>query len=175
MDRELEGNLNRLAGVISAQVGEPSLGVASIPDLEKLEGRIDRLAQEVEKNTEDLGLSRQYHEQVRSHLTEMTNELKSIRAIRKWASFLAVCIILFFTTAVFYFLGFANGFREFKDISEPNLRIAFLVGSLAMIFGLTALLVKGAFSSGKGLDGNGIVPEHVKLFTEAVKGNGGHG
>jgi hypothetical protein len=49
MDKELEGNLNRLAGVISAQVGEPSLGAKSKPELESLEDRIDRLAQEVEK------------------------------------------------------------------------------------------------------------------------------
>ena len=76
MDRELEGNLNRLAGVISAQVGEPNPGVASIPELEELKGRVDRLAQEVEKNTEDLGLSRQYHEQVKSRLDASTEDIK---------------------------------------------------------------------------------------------------
>jgi hypothetical protein len=171
MDREQEANLSRLAGVISEQISGASTDQISTADLEK---RFADLSEQVEIIAEDVGLSKQYHDQVRSRLDASTDDIKSIGTIRLAAACFAGFIILLSCLSVFYFLACPSGLAKFNGISDSHVRIAFIVGSLATIFGLTALLVKGAFASGKGLEGSGILPEHIKMFLELYRGNGGH-
>lgn len=152
-----------LAKLIRAQLAR-----SDRPTIDRQE--FDQLSQNVEKLAEDVGQVAHNRDSVKDYIDSLTADIVAGRSTRFWVSILAVSMILTGASTLLAVLFCPYGQTAFKSISDPHVQIAVIVTLFGLTFGLLALLIKGAFQRGQSSEVPDIMPEHVKLFVEAIRG-----
>lgn len=106
------------------------------------------------------------HEQ-REHLRETTEDIRSWRVARTFATRFAVFIVLVMLAIIGVVFGGLWG-ASFNNMGGDGVRITFLSATFGIVFGLTALLVRGAFSPSKRDDG-AMMPEGARTLLDALQ------
>ena len=130
---------------------------------EELDPRVQELWALLEPTLEDRGTMEQ---EAREHLRENTRDIRSWRRSRFFATAFAVFVVLAIMITLAVNMSGADGFTHLANLGSDSVRVAFLAGSFATIFGLTALIVRGAFSPTRKDDGGSLMPENAKVMLE---------
>jgi hypothetical protein len=152
----------KLAGLIDTQIREASDEATS--------SVLDKISQDLERLVEEAGIDKEYRVSLNGYIYELTNDIIAMRNARFWAAVLLV-VVVFLTMLMFGYLVLCpQGHVAFNAIEDEHAKLAVIIGSFALVFGLTALLVKGVFNSQKQEDASVLIPEHIKLILEAARG-----
>lgn len=155
-------NLKALDALIKASLAHPDKA-----NIERSE--FDQLSQNVEKLAEDVGQVAYSRDSIKDYINSLTDDIKAGRNMRFWLCLLAVGMILVGLTALMAIIFCPLGQADLKSIRDSHVQIAVIVALFGLTFGLTALLIKGAFQRGQS-EAADIMPEHVKLFIETIRG-----
>ena len=141
-------------------------GVEKDPAVQKLWGLL-------EPELEDKGLFEHEH---RENLREKNEDIRSWRKSRGCAMAFAVMIVLIMLLMiVLVTLTLIPTFPwHLNVVTSDGVKIAFISATFGIIFGLTALLLKGAFTPSAKDDG-AMMPEGLKTLVEAAKSLIGRG
>lgn len=133
------------------------------------EGESDPIAQQMWAKIEPfLEAKGQFEDELRTHLSETTADLKSWRKVRIFSISFAVIIITLSVSFLIYILFCPFSLVNIRNLPSDAVRIALLAGPFATIFGLTAIIVRGAFTPASS-DGIGLpMTENAKLFGELL-------
>lgn len=104
--------------------------------------------------------------EARDHLQENTRDIRSWRRARFFSAAFAVAVVLVTMITLAFMLSANARATHISDLGSDNVRIAFLAGSFAIIFGLTALLVRGAYGGQKKDESSAMMPENARVVLE---------
>jgi hypothetical protein len=130
----------------------------------------DALWAMLEPALEEKGL---YQEEHREHMRETTADIRSWRRARTFAtsfSVIIVCLMLY----VIYQIVEGNNKVSFQTLGGDGVRIAFITATFGIVFGLTALMLRGAFSASK-QEEVPMLPEGAKTLIELLQTLTGRG
>lgn len=146
---------------------------ASTQSLETGNGdaRLQELWTFLEPTLEDRGALEQ---EAREHVRENTKDIRSWRRGRTFATSFAVGVVLVAMFTLGWMLSGLPQATHLAELGDDSVRIAFLAGSFTTIFGLTALIVRGAFGPPRKEEGSMFVPENAKVIAEAFGSLMGH-
>jgi hypothetical protein len=114
-----------------------------------------------------------YEEEHREHLRETTHEIRSWRNARRFATTFAVLIVMIMLYAIDRVLE-GKSKLSFTTMGGDGVKIAFVTATFGIVFGLTALMLRGSFGPSRKEDGP-MLPEGAKTLIEAVQALFGRG
>ncbi|WP_337186097.1 hypothetical protein [Phenylobacterium sp.] len=138
---------------------------AGIDAQSELDPRVQELWILLEPALEERGVMEQ---EVRDHFRENTKDILSWRGARTFATSFAVFVVMVTMTTLGIVLFHDATTTRFTGLGSDSVRVAFLAGSFATIFGLTALIVRGAFSASHKDDGASLMPENAKVVVDTL-------
>jgi hypothetical protein len=121
----------------------------------------------IEPRLEEKG---RFESELRDHLKETTKDVKSWRGFRRLSTLFAIGIVALATLTLGFILFCPTSPVTLTTVKSDSVRIALLSGPFAIIFGLTALILRGAFTAHRPQESAIPMPEHSKLLSEAVAG-----
>jgi hypothetical protein len=128
----------------------------------------DQLYQNVEKLSEEVGQFNAFGNQIQDYLAELQADVGSKRRTRMFVASLAVFVVAAMIGLLVYVLFCPLSPVATLGDSDQYLRIAVVIGPLAVILTLVAILVRGAFAMPTKDEIPGL-PEHIKAIMEAIK------
>jgi hypothetical protein len=127
--------------------------------------RVQELWTLIEPALEDKG---RFEAEIRSHLTEATTEIKSWRSARSLAMGFTIGVIVLSVLSLTIILFCPLSPLKLGIYLSDNVQIALLAGHFAVIFGLTAIIMRGAFTPSRREDGGLPMPESAKILAETI-------
>lgn len=112
---------------------------------------------------------RQHYVHVGDHLSECTNDIVSWRQSRGFAVGFAVAIVALIALLLACALFWPDSRLSIQNLGSDSVRISFIGGCFAILFGLPALILRGAFSNAKKEESDALLPESARLVLESVK------
>jgi len=109
-----------------------------------------------------------FQTEVRDHLAEATIDVKSWRGFRSLAMIFAIIIVVLSVVTLGMILFCPSSSVTLTKLPSDSVRITVLAGPFAIIFGLTAIIMRGAFSPTKHEEVSPPLPEAAKLLAESL-------
>lgn len=146
---------------------DAALGRAEAEGEQSLPESTARLYALAEPQGEEDGL---YRREIGDLIRDHRHELRNWRNARRVALALSTFVILSTGLSVRWLLTDPRGHVVFLAVGSDSVKIAVVAGCLALVFGLTAILLRGAFTPGKTDMLPSAMPEWIKIATESVGG-----
>lgn len=171
MTDSLRDQLRRL---IDVQLKTAEVDSAEAPDAQDnlQNDMLDRLYQEVAALKEENAHVKDYHVAVRDHVKQLTVNLKStkkLRVVAAWVAVIAASLSFFLGV---YLIVCPTGNIRLQTVGGDTVRISIIVSSFGFSFALAAIFIRCALGAARQEETTSLLPEHVKVFMEAVKGFG---
>lgn len=108
-----------------------------------------------------------FEKETRELIAAHTKDIRSWQSARDWAGGFAMALVIV-TFGLFVFLLLKTTPPNLTSLGSDSVRIAVIAGMLGIVFGLTALILKGAFTPSKRSDGPALMPESVKTLADVL-------